>query len=267
MSEGKIPYITSPLLYGLRHGFFTRQGGVSQGVFHSLNCSFRENSSDKEVDKKENVLKNRALGMEALGVPIHSLQTLRQVHGSDVIDLVEPWGQGAQVPMADAVITQRTDVTLGIQTADCVPVLIADYDNQVIAAVHAGWRSALGGVIENTIALMMKKGARPEQTVAVIGPCIHQPSYEVGTDVADLFLAEDTMNERFFLSQEFPQKMLFDLPGYVRSQLERFQLKGIDTLPYDTYENEDLFFSCRRATHRHEKGFGGHLSVISLIPV
>ncbi|MEI8320492.1 MAG: peptidoglycan editing factor PgeF [Alphaproteobacteria bacterium] len=258
MTESKVPYLISSFLYGVRHGFFTRQGGVSTGLLSSLNCSLRE------TDDPKNVFKNRALAMEALGMPANSLQTLRQEHGNKAIELTEPWGQGEEVPIADAVVTKRTDVTLGIQTGDCVPVLIADPENKIIGAVHAGWRSALSGVIQNTLELMQKRGADFATTVAVIGPCIHQDSYEVGSELRDAFLQKDETNEQFFLEQYTPSKILFDLPGYVKHQLEKFNLQTVEVLPYDTYENEDLFFSCRRAFHRQEEIFGCHLSAISL---
>lgn len=265
MTQKHIPFIKGHLLSGMRHGFFTRKGGVSKSVYKSLNCSFRDHKDEHVTDSRENVLKNRSLAMHALGVPVHSLQTLRQEHGNKALEVKDPWGSGVHVPVADAMVTVRDDVTLGIQTADCVPLLMADTKHKVIAAVHSGWRSALAGVVENTVHLMKNLGAHPDKIIAVIGPCIHEESYEVGAEVQKKFLDQDKGNEIFFLEEMLPEKILFDLPGYVESRLHKLKIEQVEVLSYDTYENADLFFSCRRATQRGEKDFGGHLSCISLI--
>jgi YfiH family protein len=161
-------------------------------------------------------------------------------------------------------VTVSPHLVLGIQTADCVPVLFLDRLHGVIGAAHAGWRGALAGIVQNTVKAMEACGAKVSSISAAIGPCINQGSYEVGQELYDAFMAQSEENEQFFVEQDVPSKILFDLPGYVERQLESMKIGHIERLPYCTYEQEDLFFSCRRATHRHEKDFGGHLSVIAL---
>ncbi|MFN7662283.1 MAG: peptidoglycan editing factor PgeF [Alphaproteobacteria bacterium] len=261
MSTVSVPILKAHCLKGVKHGFFTRQGGVSKGVYDSLNCSFREPTEDREGDLKSNVLENRQRALEAADLNPSSLCMLRQVHGNEVaIAKKVP----TVAPDADAWVTTSPHLVLGIQTADCVPVLFLDRTHGVIGAAHAGWRGALAGVVQNTVQEMEKCGAKARSIVSAIGPCINQASYEVGQELYEAFMADSEENEEFFIMQDLPSKILFDLPGYVERQLQKMNLKEIERLPYSTYEQEDLFFSCRRATHRREKGFGGHLSVISL---
>lgn len=260
----KIPIITAENLSPLKHGFFTRKGGVSKGIYHSLNVSFRRDPSiHGEKDADENVLENRMRALKSLHLSETNLQTISQKHTALAWDLEQPWTLSTQ-PVADAIVTTRQDVTLGIQTADCVPILLADLTHKVIGIIHAGWRGAFSGIIQNTVALFEKKGAHPSQIRAAIGPCIHQDSYEVSPAFRDDFLKQSDDNEVFFKEQLFPEKIFFNLPGYVTALLEHAGVKNIENLPYDTYENEDLFFSCRRAFHKKKKGFGGNLSLISL---
>lgn len=255
-TKNKVPVIKSHVLKGLNHGFFTRQGGVSTGIFKSLNCSFRDE------DARENVLKNRSLAMEALGLQDKTLLTLKQVHSADVVTVKDAWAFDT-APEADAMVTTDAQFVLGVQTADCVPLLLADRAAGVIGAAHGGWRGVLKGVVENTLDAMVSMGAQLENIMAAIGPCIGQDSYEVGPEVREAFLEKDEAYREFFEHREFPESFQFNLPKLVRHAL---QAKGVEVerLPYDTYENEDLFFSCRRAQHEKSPGFGGHISLISL---
>jgi YfiH family protein len=256
-----LPILRAHCLKGVTHGFFTRQGGVSKGLYESLNCSFRENSNSKERDLKENVLENRKRAVESLDLKYANLCTLRQTHSNKAVILRKV---PTALPVADAMVTVSPHLVLGIQTADCVPVLFLDRLHGVIGAAHAGWRGALAGIVQNTVKAMEACGAKVSSISAAIGPCINQGSYEVGQELYDAFMAQSEENEQFFVEQDVPSKILFDLPGYVERQLESMKIGHIERLPYCTYEQEDLFFSCRRATHRHEKDFGGHLSVIAL---
>ena len=255
-TNNQVPVIKSHIFGALSHGFFTRQGGVSTGICQSLNCSF------KEYDTPENVLKNRALAMESLSLGGQTLVVLRQVHEADVVVVDEVWDP-LDPPEADALVTTNSDFVLGIQTADCVPVLLADPVNGVIGAIHAGWRGALKGVVEATIARMISLGASVDTMVAAIGPCIAQDSYEVGQEVHDMFVDANPENECFFSDQSFPEAIHFDLPAFVERCLTEDGIE-VERLPYDTYAHEDLFFSCRRAQHEKSPGFGGHISLISL---
>lgn len=261
MSTVSVPILKAHCLKSVKHGFFTRQGGVSKGVYASLNCSFKEKADQKDRDLKENVLENRQRAVEAAQLDPKKLCTLRQVHGNEVVVLKKV---PSVVPAADGLVTASSHLVLGIQTADCVPVLFLDRTHGVIGAAHAGWRGAVAGVVQNTVKAMLECGAQARSISAAIGPCINQASYEVGAELYDAFMAQSADNEEFFIEQDTPQKILFDLPGYVERQLEKLKIGNIERLPYCTYEQEDLFFSCRRATHRHEKDFGGHLSIISL---
>ena len=255
-ATNQIPVIKSRILGDTTHGFFTRQGEVSTGMCHSLNCSFRE------YDIDENVRQNRSIAMEALSLKGETLAALRQVHGADVAVVDDTWDPSV-ITEADALVTKDPSFVLGIQTADCVPVLLSDPTNGVIGATHAGWRGALKGIAEATVDQMVALGAEAGNIVAAIGPCIAQDSYEVGQAVQDMFLVRDAENERFFLLQSFPEAIYFDLPAFVEHRLTQ-QGVQVERLPYDTYANEDLFFSCRRAQHEKSPGFGGHISLISL---
>jgi YfiH family protein len=255
------PILKAHLLKKIRHGFFTRQGGVSKGLYASLNCSWRSDKPEGSRDADENVLENRKRAAEAVGAGFKNLCLVKQVHGNHVetIHTVPK-----KVVEGDALVTKSNHLVLSIQTADCTPVLLWDSEYGVIGAAHAGWKGALEGIIQNTVKAMEKLGAKPSSISAAIGPCIHQDSYEMGPEVYDAFIKKSEDNSDFFTEQDVPKKLLFDLPGYVERQLEQSGVKEIERLPYCTYEQEDLFFSCRRATHRHEKGFGGHFSLISL---
>ena len=239
------------------HGFFTRIGGVSGGPFASLNCSL------SGQDDREAVLENRARAARAIGADPAGLVGLTQVHGPDVVSVTDPWAPGAG-PRADAMVTDRAGVALGIITADCAPVLFADLSAGVVGAAHAGWRSAVGGVLEATIAAMEALGATRAGIAAAIGPCIRQPSYEVAADLRDAVLAADPANARFFATGAREERWLFDLAGYCAARLDAAGIELIDTLNADTLADESRFFSHRRRTLGAGGPIGHQISIISL---
>ena len=237
----------SPLL-AAPHRFFTRNGGVSTGAYASLNCSFTS-------DDPAHVHENRARVARAMGVEAQKLLGCKQVHGIDVVTLREPWAEG-DGPAADALVSTVPGLALSVITADCAPVLF--YGNGVAGAAHAGWRGAVAGVLEATIAAMQALGAA--QIYAVIGPCIQQASYEVGADMRDAVLAEGRNAQRFF-SAGRPGHWWFDLPGYCMARLEAAGAKT-ESLGLDTCALEQEFFSHRRRTLREETALGHQISVI-----
>jgi len=238
----------------VRHGFFTRRGGVSAGCYASLNCSV------SSADALENVRQNRALVAEAMGVGVESLVGIRQVHGRGVQIVDVPWlfGHG---PEADAMVTRQAGVALGIVTADCAPVLFADSQAGVVGGAHAGWRGASGGVLEAVVDAMVELGARQERLRAAIGPCIAQASYEVARDFRDEVLRGLPQAERFFVAGRRPERWQFDLPGYCRARLAAC---GVDAeiLGLDTYADETRFFSHRRRVLNGGGPIGHQISVV-----
>ncbi|MSO64813.1 MAG: peptidoglycan editing factor PgeF [Alphaproteobacteria bacterium] len=242
-------------IVGVRHGFFTRDGGCSSGLYASLNCGFGTK------DSRANVAANRALAMAALDLPPERLCTLYQVHGTAVAVPHGPWL--AEPPIADAVVTRTRQLALAILTADCAPVLLADSTAQVVAAIHCGWKGTLAGVIEATIGTMEQLGALPARTVAAIGPCIAQPSYEVGADLVAQH-RQDPDSHRFFRPGRRADRQQFDLAGYVGHRLTRAGVGTVDCVALDTYPEDGAFFSFRRASHRGESDYGRQLSVIAL---
>ena len=245
-------------LPGVRHAFFSREGGVSQGIYASLNCG--PGSGDDPAAVREN--RRRALAQ--LDLPSESLATLHQIHSAEVVEVTEPWEVG-QGPRADGMVTTRRNVALGVLAADCAPVLLADADAGVIGACHAGWKGALSGVLEATVAAMVRLGATTERIVAGIGPCIAQRSYEVGTEFSAPFLAQDAGNARFFSpSAKVPGKQHFDLRGYAARRLTLAGAGNVKVLPCDTCAEPQRFFSYRRATRAGEADYGRLLSVILL---
>ena len=239
---------------GLAHGFFTRQGGVSTGPFAALNCSLGGK------DDPDAVRRNRALAMDALGLPPAALFGLHQVHGPRVIVLEEGWPDTAR-PQADALVTTSAGLALGIVTGDCAPVLLADTEAGIIGAAHAGWRGAVAGVLEATIAAMQSLGARKIR--AAIGPCIRQPSYEVGPDLRDAVLARDSADSRFFASGRRESRWQFDLAGYCAARLAAAGA-SVETLPHDTLADDTRFFSHRRNTLAGGGPIGHQLSAIAM---
>jgi polyphenol oxidase len=244
---------------GIRHGFFTREGGVSEGIYGSLNCGFGSG------DEAERVAENRRRAMAGFALDPDRLVTCHQVHSPEVVVVEEPWPRQAN-PRADAMVTERRGVALGILTADCTPVLLADAEAGVIGAAHAGWRGALGGVVEATIAAMQRLGAAAARIRAAVGPCIAQRSYEVGPEFPALFLSEDPGNADLFAPARREGHFLFDLPSYVERRLRRAGIILIQRAPGDTVAEESRFFSYRRSCLKGEKDYGRGLSAIALEP-
>jgi YfiH family protein len=243
-------------LAGIRHGFFTRDGGVSRGVYTSLNCGLGSG------DDRAHVAENRARVGAAVGVRASDLATPYQVHGTATTVVDAAWAVDAR-PHADAVVTSRPGVALGVGTADCGPILLADPEARVIGAAHAGWRGALSGIVDSVVAAMERLGARRPRIVAALGPMISQANYEVGPEVVQQFLAADPGNRRFFLPSPREGYAQFDLPGYIVQRLEAAGTAAGSTAVC-TYADDARFFSFRRATHRGEKDYGRQLSVIAL---
>lgn len=237
------------------HGFFGRQGGVSEGVYASLNCG------PGSGDDRAKVLENRRLAMEALGGGM--LVTLYQIHSAKAVTVVEPWGIGNS-PEADALATNVPGIALGILTADCAPVLLADAEAGVIGAAHAGWKGALSGVTNAAVAAMERLGARRDRMAAAIGPMIAQASYEVDRVFRDTFLSATAADAVFFTPGKRDGFFQFDLEAYVATRLERAGVARVERLSVDTYVQEGDFYSFRRATHRGEKDYGRDLSAIML---
>lgn len=243
----------------IRHGFFTREGGISDGIFASLNCSL---ASGDDVTK---VAENRRRALAELGLGPDRLVTCHQVHGNDVVMVDQPWKHEDR-PRADAMVTRRRGTALGILTADCAPVLFADEGAGIVAAAHAGWRGALTGVVEATIAAMLREGASLGRIKAAIGPCIGFSSYEVGPDFPAPFLAQSADNAKFFRDAPRERHFLFDLGSYVRSRLSATGLSQIDATGGDTAAEATKFFSYRRTCLQGERKFGHELSAICLAP-
>ena len=254
-TDAKIEALQSPLLEDFPHGFLGRRGGVSTGIFESLNCSL---GSD---DARENVLENRRRAVEAI-LPGASLSRVYQIHSPDVVTVTGPIDQD-NPPKADALVTDRPGFLLAVQTADCVPVLFADPQAGVVGAAHSGWKGAFGGVNENTIAAMEALGADRSRIVCAIGPCIAQKSYEVDKGFFRRFAEADGMNERFFASGK-PGHHQFDIEGYVAARLAAAGITRVHCLGEDTYSQPDRFFSYRRSCHRNEPGYGGQMAMIGI---
>jgi YfiH family protein len=241
---------------GIRHGFFTRQGGVSTGIYGSLNCGLGSG------DDAGNVRQNRALVAQTLGVPPDHLLTLYQIHSATVVVVDKPWdGEAAE---ADALVTRTPGLAIGALTADCAPVLYCDPEARVIAAAHAGWRGALSGIAEATVAAMEELGATCERIVAVIGPSISQRAYEVGAEYLDRFLAEEPTSSAFFMTDDSSGEPHFDLSGYVAERLSRAGVGTISDLGLCTYCDETRLFSYRRSQHHGEDDYGRQISAIVL---
>jgi YfiH family protein len=244
-------------LSGIRHGFFTRDGGVSDGIYASLNGG---NGSD---DAPAKVAENRGRMAVALGVRPDRFVTAYQIHSPDVVTIDEPWPPSER-PRADAIVTRAPGLAIGVTTADCGPVLFADDRARVIGVAHAGWRGAFTGVLEATIAAMQACGADRRNITAALGPMIRQPSYEVGPELVARFTAADAANQRFFEPSTRPDHALFDLPGYIAARLASAGIDRVEDLGQCTYGDAARFFSYRRATHRSETDYGRHVNAIAL---
>jgi YfiH family protein len=255
MEAGPVEALTAVALAGVRHSFLGRSGGVSEGLCSGLNVGWGSR------DGREAIRENRRRAVDAVA-PGAALVTLHQVHSPDALYVAAPWPDDGR-PEADAMVTDRPGLVLGILTADCAPVLLADREAGVIAAAHAGWKGALGGVVEATVAEMERRGAARSRIAAAVGPCIARKSYEVDEGFLRRFFEADPEHERFFsLGREGHHH--FDLQGFVLSRLAEAALCRIEALGEDTYSQPERFFSYRRATHRGEPDYGRQISLIAL---
>ncbi len=239
------------------HGFLGRRGGVSTGGLAGLNVGFGSG------DDREAIAENRARAIAAV-LPGAELATVHQIHSANVVQAEKPWAQDER-PHADAMVTDRPGLLLGILTADCAPVLLADAEVGVVGAAHAGWRGALAGVTDSVIAAMEDLGARRERITAAVGPCIGRDSYEVDEAFRARFLHAELGNQRSFGAGP-ADKPHFDLEGYVVERLKSAGIGSIEALGLDTYADADRFFSYRRATHRGESDYGRQISMIAIAP-
>lgn len=249
-----IEILTSDALAPLRHGFFTRKGGASSGIFHGLNCG------PGSSDLSEVVAINRARVASAMDVPPDHLLTMTQTHSANVVTLAASF---TERPRADAMVTATPGLVLGVLTADCQPVLFADPGAHVIGAAHAGWRGAKDGVLEATVLAMEALGAKRRNICAVIGPTISQSAYEVGPEFIEGFMADEPKNARFFIKGQ-GDRYLFDLPAYGLHQLRSAGVGHTEWTRHCTYSDPERFFSFRRATHAGEADYGRLISVIRL---
>lgn len=252
-----ISVFKSPLLEQfteIRHGFFGRKGGVSTGPQLSLNCGDRDDSA-------ENVKENRRRALACLTHHTLPLTLLNQVHSNLAYFIKDPFPSGQE---GDGTVTKTPHLAIGVLTADCAPVLLYCPETRTIAACHAGWKGALGGIIESTVNLMVEKGACREKIVSAVGPCIAQQSYEVSTPFFAEFTTKAPESKTFFQSTQ-PEKFLFNLRGYVERRLHQAGVQAVDHVAHNTYAEEANFFSFRRKTHRNEPSFGNQLSAIALL--
>jgi YfiH family protein len=240
---------------GVRHAFFTRQGGVSKGVYSSLNVGVGSK------DRPDAVAENRARAAAAFEVEVRALITCYQIHSATVIVADRPW---AERPEADAIVTSRPGLMCGVLSADCAPVLIVDPEARIVASAHAGWKGALGGVLGNAVEAMTARGAEPSRMLAAVGPCIGPASYEVGEEFVERFRAEDPAFGDFFAAGE-GGKALFDLPRFVLERLAQAGVGKAEWIGRDTFAEPELFFSNRRAFKLQEPDYGRLLSAIMLV--
>ncbi|HEY0224536.1 MAG TPA: peptidoglycan editing factor PgeF [Pseudolabrys sp.] len=241
----------------IRHGFFTRAGGVSQGIYASLNGGIGSN------DNPAKVAENRARMAAALGVAPDRLLSLYQIHSPEVVVAEAPWRSDDR-PRADAIVTRTPALAIGVSTADCGPLLFADSEAGVIGAAHAGWRGAFTGVIDATVAAMEKLGAARARIAVALGPTISQPNYEVGPEFVERFASADAANARFFKDASRAGHALFDLNGYIAVRVEQAGIVEFEDLGLCTYAEADRFYSFRRSTHRNEPDYGRHVNAIAL---
>lgn len=244
-------------LSNVRHAYFTRNHGVSSGAFESLNCGFGSG------DDPANVRKNRQIAMERLEMPPEALVTPSQQHTDTVLVVREPWNS-EEAPVADALVTNVPRLAVGVLTADCAPVLLADGQAGIVAACHAGWKGALNGILDRTVETMVAEGAKLDRIIAGIGPCIGQRSYEVGPEFPGPFIEDDSNNEHYFSPSGREGHHRFDLPGYVARRLALIGITMVMPTPCDTFREESRFFSYRRNTLRGVSDYGRQLSAIAL---
>ena len=242
---------------GVRHAFFTRRGGVSDGAFASANCGFGSG------DAANNVIRNRAIAMARLGLTADRLVTCYQIHSATVVTVNAPWPREA-APRADGIVTRVPGIALGVLTADCAPILFRDPVAKVIGAAHAGWRGVLTGIVEATVAQMEVIGAERSRIRAAIGPCIGPSSYEVGEEFPQPFIAKDAASAACFAPAPRAGHFLFDLPGYLEHRLARAAITTVERAGHDTVAEDAHFFSYRRTCLRGERAYGRGLSAIVL---
>lgn len=242
----------------VKHGFLTKNGGVSSDIFTSLNCGFGSN------DTKENVEKNRKIALKECGLEKHKLLTLNQIHSNNVVVLRETILPEHETDGADGMVTDVPGIALGILTADCGPILFSDISGKIVGACHAGWRGAKNGVLEKTVSSMQKLGAKTTDIYAAIGPCIGPDSYEVGPEFYDNFIKETLENKKYFKKAKKPGKFLFDLPGYIEGRLKRIGVDNVSSVKKDTLKDEKNFFSFRRNTLKGIKDYGRLISIIGI---
>ena len=242
---------------GLRHAFFTREGGVSGGIYEGLNGGLGSN------DDAAHVAENRRRMAEQMGVAPDRFLSVHQIHSPDAVVATGPWT--GDKPRADALVTRTEGLAIGVTAADCGPILFVDPTARVIGAAHAGWKGALTGVIESTVDAMEKLGADRGGVVAAIGPLIRQHSYEVGGEFLERFLDADAGNAAYFIASERAGHSMFDLAGYIRMRLENAGVLMIDDIGVDTYSDQ-RFYSYRRSVHRKEPDYGRHVHAIALEP-
>lgn len=239
----------------MKYKFFTRDGGVSEGLYASLNCG------PGSKDNPYHVAENRRRATQAFGLETEQLFTLHQIHSAQVVTINESRAPIIK-PQADAMVTNKRGVMLGILTADCAPVLFYDVKARVIGAAHAGWKGAHSGVLESTLRVMRSLGATAETTRVMIGPCIQQKSYEIGPEFYDRFAPE--LQQKYFIPSVHAAHFMFDLPGYVRARLIAAGITNIENNGQDTLTSEQDYFSYRRSTLRNEPDYGRQLSAIAL---
>jgi polyphenol oxidase len=244
-------------LVGIRHAFFTRDGGVSSGIYATLNAGIASK------DDAAHVVENRARMARALGVPPENFVTAYQIHSPDVVVAEKPWDSSAR-PRADAIVTRVPGLAIGVSTADCGPVLFADASARVLGAAHAGWRGAFGGVLEATLREMEKLGASRNNVVTALGPMIRQPNYEVSGEFFRNFCQVAADNERFFTKGARADHFMFDLPGYIAERLRQAGVRAIEDCGLCTYAEPERFYSYRRSQHRGEHDYGRHVNAIVL---
>ncbi|MBV1886150.1 MAG: peptidoglycan editing factor PgeF [Parvibaculaceae bacterium] len=241
----------------IAHGFFTRANGVSQGIYRGLNCGAGSN------DKREHVIENRKRVASNLHIAPEDLVSAHQIHSPRTVYVSDPWNIG-NGPQADAMVTDQPGIGLGILTADCTPVLLADAKRPIIGAAHAGWKGAVGGVLESVVEEMEKRGAQRASLIATIGPSISQENYEVGQDFKEQFLAQDPNSDQWFKAGKNETHFQFNLPGFVGNRLAQLGIGTIEDMDLCTYADEKRFFSYRRTTHRAQSDYGRGISVITL---
>jgi len=239
----------------IRHGYFTREGGVSEGLYRGLNVGLGSN------DDRDRVNENRRRVAAWFGQPLEKLATVHQIHSPDAVTV--DGNYDGDRPQADALVTATPGIVLGVLAADCGPILFADPENKVIGAAHAGWKGALTGVLENTIIAMEKLGARREAIVACLGPSISQASYEVGPEFVERFVTQDAAYAQYFIPSEKPGHSMFDLPGLTVARLTKAGVRA-ESVGLCTYPDSERFFSYRRTTHNNEPDYGRQISAISI---